>query len=170
MMNLIRQVASGDTTALEQLYTSYRTIVFRVAFSILHDKFLAEDVMQETFLKVQQKAASFRYGNNEKAWIITIARNTAIDTLKKRQTEFPQETISDTAAPSNDITDNGASERYLQLIQPLSDLDRQIISLHLAGGLKHREIAQILDMNISAVKKRYERAIKKIAKMMEEKP
>lgn len=168
MTNLIKQVAAGDTSALEKLYIYYKPIVFKVALSILNDRFLAEDVMQETFLKIQLNASSFRYGNNVKSWIMTIARNTAIDALKKRQTELPEASVCDKSDTNIDLICQDKDEKYLQLIRPLSDLDKQIISLHLIGELRHREISRILNMSTAAVKKRYERALKKIAKQMEE--
>lgn len=171
-MNLINQIAKGNNEALEKLYILYKTNVFRVALVILEDPYLAEDAVQETFMKIKQNAKTFRYGINEKGWIMTIARNAAIDILNKHKKEIVLESPIEEAGESpntaglGDITDN-ENEGFLQLIQPLGDLDKQIVSLHLIGELKHREIAGILDMNVNTVKKRYERAIKRIAKEME---
>lgn len=171
-MNLIDQIAKGNNEALEKLYVLYKTNVFRVALVILEDPFLAEDAVQDTFMKIKQNARTFRYGINEKGWIMTIARNAAIDILNRHKREIVLESpIEDTdesrnTAGSGDIPGN-ENEGFLQLIQPLNDLDKQIVSLYLISELKHREIAGILGMNVSTVKKRYERAIKRIAREME---
>lgn len=171
-MNLIGQIAKGNNEALEKLYILYKTNVFRVALVILEDPFLAEDVVQETFVKIKQNAKTFRYGNNEKGWIMTIARNVAIDILNKHKKEIVLESPIEEAGESRNTAescDNSSdkNEGFLQLIQPLNNLDKQIVSLYLISELKHREIAGILGMNVSTVKKRYERAIKRIAKEME---
>lgn len=172
-MNLINQIAKGNNEALEKLYILYKTKVFRVALVILEDPFLAEDAVQETFMKIKQSAKTFRYGTNEKAWIMTIARNAAIDILNKHKKEIVLESPIEEASEIHNAAESGdmpgdENEGFLQMIQPLNDLDKQIVSLHLISELKHREIAHILNMSVSAVKKRYERAIKRIAHEMEE--
>lgn len=169
-MNLIRQIAAGNQEALETLYQNYKTSVFRIALSVLGDTFLAEDVTQETFLKIQQHADTFRFGDNEKGWVMAIAHNTALHMLEKRKRETLQDEVQVIGITdlSDTIESGEAYQRFCQLLQPLKDLDRQIVCLHLIGELKHREIAVILDLSVGAVKKRYERAIRKIAKHLEE--
>ena len=87
-MNLIRQIAKGNNEALEKLYITYKTSVFRVALVILQEPFLAEDAVQETFLKIGQNAGTFRYGANEKGWVLAIARNVAIDIYNRHKREL----------------------------------------------------------------------------------
>ncbi len=168
MTNKIKRIGKGENKALEELFLLYKEKVFRMALAILGDRFLAEDVVQETFLRVQQNAKSYQFRNSEREWIMTIAHNIAIDILRKRKKEIVQEEIiSHREIPAAEIDcDNDIG--FLQLIEPLNELDRQIVSLHLISGLKHREIAHILNMSVSAVKKRYERAIKRISHEMEE--
>ncbi len=168
-MNLISRIADGDKEAFEKLFLLYRTKVFRVALAILKDPFLAEDVMQETALRIHETAKTYQFKNSEREWIMTIARNIAIDTLRKRQKEIVQGEITIGNETTAAETDSNINDGFLQLIEPLSETDKQIVSLHLIGELKHREIAHILNMNVATVKKRYERAIKKIAQEMEEK-
>lgn len=167
-MNVIKRVAEGDNKALEELFLLYGNKVFRLALTILNDRFLSEDVVQETFLRVQQNAKSYQFRNSEREWIMTIAHNIAIDVLRKRKKEIVQEEIISHREMSDAVTDCDNDIGFLQLIEPLNELDRQIVSLHLISGLKHREIAHILNMSVSAVKKRNERAIKRIAHEMEE--
>ncbi|MBD5486584.1 MAG: RNA polymerase sigma factor [Lachnospiraceae bacterium] len=167
-MNIIKRIAKGENKALEELFLLYKEKVFRMALAILGDQFLAEDVVQETFLKVQQNAKSYQFRNSEREWIMTIAHNIAIDILRKRKKEIVQEEIISYREMSDAVTDCDNDIGFLQLIEPLNEPDRQIVSLHLISGLKHREIAHILNMSVSAVKKRYERAIKRIAHEMEE--
>ena len=106
-MNLINQIAKGNNEALEKLYILYKTNVFRVALVILEDPFLAEDVVQETFVKIKQNAKTFRYGNNEKGWIMTIARNVAIDILNKHKKEIVLESSIEETGESRNTAESG---------------------------------------------------------------
>ncbi len=167
-MNMIKRIGKSENEALEELFLLYKDKVFRMALAILGDRFLSEDVVQETFLRVQQNAKSYQFRNSEREWIMTIAHNIAIDILRKRKKEIAQEEIISHSEIPDVVTDCDNDAGFLQLIEPLNELDRQIVSLHLISGLKHRETAHILSMSVSAVKKRYERAIKRIAHEMEE--
>lgn len=169
-MDIIKRIAKGENKALEELFLLYKEKVFRMALAILGDRFLAEDVVQETFLRVQQHAKSYQFRNSEREWIMTIAHHIAIDILRKRKKEILQEEpeILNQREIPDAVIDCDSDIGFLQLIEPLNELDKQIVSLHLISELKHREIAHILNMSVSAVKKRYERAIKRIAHEMEE--
>ncbi len=167
-MDRIKRIAKGENEALEELFLLYKDKVFRMALAVSGDRFLSEDVVQETFLRVQQNAKSYQFRNSEREWIMTIAHNIAIDILRKRKKEIVQEEIISHSEVPDVVTDCDNDAGFLQLIEPLNELDRQIVSLHLISGLKHRETAHILNMSVSAVKKRYERAIKRIAHEMEE--
>lgn len=168
MMNIIKRIAKGENKALEELFLLYKEKVFRMALAISGDRFLSEDVVQETFLRVQQNAKSYQFRNSEREWIMTIAHNIAIDMLRKRKKEIVQEEIISHREIPAAVIDCDNDIGFLRLIEPLNELDKQIVSLHLISELKHREIAHILNMSVSAVKKRYERAIKRIAHEMEE--
>ena len=103
---------------------------------------------------------------------MTIAHHTAIDMLREKKRELPKEEveIKDSESISmEEMTDKEAGEEeFLRLLGTLKEVDRQIISLHLIGELKHKEIAGVLDMSVDAVKKRYERAIKKLAEELKD--
>lgn len=170
-MDKIQRIAKGENKALEELFLLYKEKVFRTALAILGDRFLSEDVVQETFLRVQQNAKSYQFRNcerSEREWIMTIAHNIAIDILRKRKKEIVQEEITGHGEMPDSVKNRDNDIGFLQLIEPLNEPDRQIVCLHLISGLKHREIAHILNMSVGAVKKRYERAIKRIAYEMEE--
>lgn len=164
-MRLIQRVAHNDIDALDKLYCKYKTEVYRLAFSILSDYYLAEDVVQETFLKAKINADTFRYGDNERAWIMRIARNTAIDIKRKQNKENLTEIVEKDGKA--DKTTIAADEEFLNLIRPLSELDKQIVCLHLICKLKHKDIAKVIGMSTAATKKRYERAIKKLREAVE---
>lgn len=139
-------------------YEQYKTGIFRFALSILKDPQLAEDVLQETFLRILSGKGTPDPGK-EQAWLYRVARNLCYDTLRKRKRET--EEAPNTPAPAQ------ANWKYLELIAPLSAREQEIVSLKILGGLTHREIAKVLGTTTAGAKKRYERAIQKLREEME---
>ena len=76
---------------LEELYEKYKQDIFRFLLVLLKETQGAEDALQETFLKAYLHRSRYTDMQQEKAWLYTIARNTAYDMLRKRRKEFPTE-------------------------------------------------------------------------------
>ena len=83
--NFILYVAKGYPQALEAIYENIGGRMLSVAFSVLKDRYLAEDVVQDSFLKIAKNARRFKPGTNGIAWICKIVRNTALDYLKREK-------------------------------------------------------------------------------------
>ena len=81
-------IAEGDHSAFGELYEQTRRTVYYIALSYVRERMLAEDVMQATYLKVLGNAARYRRGTNARAWIARIARNEAIDLMRRRSREL----------------------------------------------------------------------------------
>lgn len=139
-------------------YEQYKTGIFRFALSILKDPQLAEDVLQETFLRILSGKGNPDPGK-EQAWLYRVARNICYDILRKRKRETQEVSIAPAAAEAN--------WEYLALIAPLSPKEQEIVSLKILGGLTHKEIAKVLGITTAGAKKRYERAISKLREEME---
>lgn len=148
-------------TTVFHWYEAYSTGVYRFSLSILKDPQLAEDVLQETFLRLLTKH-SLPDPGKEQAWLYKVARNLCYDHLRRRKKEQ-----AETSAPAASLCQEF---EFLCLIAPLSDTEQQILSLRFIGGLTHKEIAQVLGLTVHGAKKRYERAIGKLRKEMEEQP
>ena len=136
-----------------ELYEQYKTGIFRFALSILKDPQLAEDVLQETFLRLLSGKGHPAPGK-EQAFLYRVARNICYDILRKRKRET--EEVPNTAAPAE------KDWEFIEMIASLPQTDQEIVSLKIIGGLTHEEIARILRITTGAAKKRYERAIKKL--------
>lgn len=140
-------------------YGQYKTGIYRFALSLLHDPQQAEDVLQETFVKLLSGKFSCPTPGKEKAWLFKVARNLCMDILRQRRRE--QEVPPVIAAPADE---NWA---FLELISPLTQTEQQLLSLRFIGGFTHREIAKITGTTQHAAKKRCERAIQKLREEME---
>lgn len=140
-------------------YEAHRIGLYRFALSLLRSPEQAEDVLQETFVKLLTGKFSSPTPGKEKAWLYKVARNMCMDILRKRiqELELPPEL----AAPA------GENWEFLELISPLSQDEQMIVSLKFIGGFTHKEIAKITGITVHAAKKRYERAIQKLREEME---
>src|SRR5512134_465526 len=118
---LVIQVARGDSAALEVIYDRYASRVLGISLKILGDQALAEDILQETFWRVWQSAATFRSQLGPfTGWLFRIARNLAIDAYRRRNVR-PQTIVSANGSdPILDETpdpDMDVAEQALSILQ-----------------------------------------------------
>jgi len=159
--HLIINIADGKVTDLSELYLKLKTSIFAFALSILRDYYSAEDVMQETFLKVTVNAKEYQKGTNAKAWIFSIARNLCLDRLRIKKGE--ELTEKATVSSNADFEEKVASTiDFNQMLEPLDETERQIIALRFSGELKNTQIAEIINMSPVNVRTKYSRALKKL--------
>lgn len=144
---------------VQSWYDAYRVGLYRFALSLLRSPEQAEDVLQETFLRLLTARFSVPTPGKEKAWLFKVARNLCMDILRKRIREL--ELPPDLSAPPEE------NWEFLELISPLTQTEQEILSLKFIGGFTHAEIAKITGTTVHAAKKRYERAIQKLREEME---
>jgi RNA polymerase sigma-70 factor (ECF subfamily) len=164
---LLLCVAGGEQEALEALYHGTRAAVYALALSLLKNTHDAEDVTQDTYVRIWENAAAYRPQGSPMAWILTVARNLA--RMKLRQ-GAKYETLDEQqwdAIPAE--CDLAIEERHLlqTALAKLSDEERQIVLLHAVSGLKHREIARLLEKPLATVLSKYNRALKKLKTQLE---
>lgn len=168
--SLFPRIAAGDREAFFLLYEKCSSSVFAYALSILRNRTDAEDVMQDTFLKIRSAAHLYKPQGKPLAWIFTIARNLCLMKLRRRShtASLPEEdNVQDLEFDGIENT-----EDRLVLEKAFTVLPRdtcQIIMLHAVSGMKHREIAKILNMPLPTVLSKYNRGIKKLRSELEEK-
>lgn len=165
---LMAGLAAGDRDALAQLYHRTRAAVYGLALSILGSGHDAEDVTQDTYVTAWEKCHLYRPQGTPMAWLLTITRNLARMKLRDRgrTQDFSEEQWMAIPAQSPAVTpeDRAVLEAALNI---LSDQERQIVVLHAAAGLKHREIAQLLELPLPTVLSKYRRALSKLKTKLE---
>ncbi len=154
---LIVKTARGDNEAFSELYEGTKRGVYAFLFSYLKHKEDVEDALQTVFLKIKKGAASYREGTNGKAWILQIAKNQALNEIKKRNRT---ETIEGKDFSAPPVERDGTVNEIMQKV--LSNDERQIVVLHVLWGYRHREIAQIINAPIGTVTSKYKRSIAKL--------
>lgn len=157
----LQDIAQGSMTALLQLYQELHRSIYALLLSIVKNKSLAEDLLQETFITVYSKAHLYVPRTNGRAWVF---RNLAYDALRKAKFTAPLEMDSgDGASLPNSRVEN---LDLMSALLELDEADRQIVVLHVVAGFKHREIADFLSLPHSTVRWRYRRALSKLAAIL----
>lgn len=164
--DLMIKIGNNDDLAFGDLFEKCKKGVFSFLYTYTNDRCLAEDLVQETFIKVKINAGSYKAGTNASAWILQIAKNTALDFLRKnRQTaDIDDLHIADTRKDADETL-----ALHDALNTCLEDGDRQIVLLHVVYGYKHREIAKILDIPLGTVLWKYNAALKRLKRFLSEK-
>jgi RNA polymerase sigma-70 factor (ECF subfamily) len=155
-----------DPAAVEDLYAEYGGAVFTVAISILHDRHLAADATQDTFVKAWRNAGSFDPTRDFGPWIYAIARNAAIDILRRRRGEDPSERVLDTAVFPAGIERVWETFEVRHAVDRLPTEERDVVRLTHLAGLTHVEAAEELGIPVGTVKSRSHRAHRRLAKWL----
>lgn len=164
---LIKKFINGDQSAFEKIYIQTRESVYYTALAILRDRALAEDVMQTTYLNVLRNISQYKHGTNAAAWIVRIARNEALNLKKSRSREqYVDERENEGAFGAYRHDEYGLLIDLARKI--LSEEEFTIVMLVTAGGYKRREIAGMLGMPVPTVTWKYNEALAKMRKSLEQ--
>lgn len=162
---LLLRVGQGDREAFARLYSLTRGAVYALALSLLRDAHEAQDVAQDVYVKVWESAPAYRPQGSPMAWLLTVARNLARSRLRRsgRQIALDEEAWNAIPAAAPDVEDRQLLQGALAR---LGAEEREIVLLHAVTGLKHREIAQLLELPLSTVLSKYHRGLKKLRAQM----
>ena len=170
---LITSLASPqhDASAMEELYERIRVPVYAYALSLVKNPYDAEDILHDTLLSVYHAAHSYEPLGKPMAWILTIARHHGYGLLRQRRhlADIPEDALDTYVQDKPTVT---PEDRIVleQCLTALSDTERQIVVMHAVAGMKHRHIAELLQLPLSTVLSKYNRAIKKIRKKLSVSP
>jgi RNA polymerase sigma-70 factor, ECF subfamily len=190
---LVQRVAGGDELALGELYDRHAHAVFRLAFRLVGDRQLAEEVLQETYLALWNRAELFKpAAGSLTAWLLTIARNRSVDRLRaagRRPTQLPMSAVvgaderDDAAewtlaagtliAAAQEIVDPQMAldqawlkDTVRQALDGVPDAERRAIELAYYEELTQTEIAERLGWPLGTVKTRTRRALSRLRSVL----
>jgi RNA polymerase sigma-70 factor, ECF subfamily len=171
------RVAQRDKAAFGQLYDQYSGILFSIAVRVLRDEKDAEDVIQEVFVQIWNKAASYdATAGKPLNWFITITRHRSIDRLRalQRRFEYIHELTESLEAEATDAgtwsSEVEAGERSIVVRGALQNLpaeQREAIEFAFFGGLTHEQIAARLHQPLGTIKARIRRGMLKLRESLE---
>ena len=166
---LIRNVSRYNVSSFEDLYNITSSSVFGLAYSIVGNKADADDVVQDVFISIYEKANQYKGGGKAMAWIFTITKNHALMRIRdrKKRKHVNLDDIYDVGIENTIEEDVYKENTIRKILDTLNEDERQIVIMHAMSNIKHKDIALIMNMNISTVISKYRRSIKKIKKELE---
>jgi RNA polymerase sigma-70 factor (ECF subfamily) len=161
----IEKLKLKDDEAFSIVYNETKNAVYSIIYAIIKNQTNCEDLMQDTYITMLEKLDQFDTKKNFLPWLLTIARNKAVDHYRKYKKELLFD-ISDNETITPSISPDGERSILVrEMLNILSDIEREIFLLSIINNLKRREIAKILEMPLGTVLWHYNNAIKKIKKI-----
>lgn len=165
---IIKDIIGGDGNKFDLLYNKYSKKIYNIVYRLTMDEFLAEDIMQEVFIKVYRNLNKFKFKSSFYTWLYRIAINssiTGIKKLKKNQEkilfdDMPMEDID----PYTKIEKKILNEKIRITINKLSKKQKFVFTLRFYENLPFADISEILKITESSAKTNYHYALKKIKK------
>ncbi len=165
---LIEQCLKNDKAAQKVLYQTYASKMYAVCLRYASKRVMADDILQEAFIKVFKYLPSFKFQGSFEGWIRRIVVNTALDHIKRFAEPFEdlEENISESVTINTDeITSNLSVQDLITIIQELPEGKRMIFNLYVFEGYNHKEIAEMLGISVMTSKGQ----LSKAKKMLQEK-
>jgi RNA polymerase sigma-70 factor (ECF subfamily) len=168
---LVARVKEGDEGALEALVARHFAGVYDLVFRLVRDSALAEDITQESFVKMWKHLDSYDTNRNFKTWIFRIAHNTTIDWLRKRKhkvfsdfnteegDDFETTLVDDTPLPDELFEKKELAHTLEKALAKMSTSSRELLLLRLRENLTFEEVAEALDRPLNTIKSQYRRAL-----------
>ena len=177
-IELLRQIGQGDCRCFEALYDRFSRVLFSIAHRVLNNQEAAEDVLQDVFVQIWEKAALYDPSRGKPmTWAITLTRNKAIDRLRstQRRSRLQDDLLheSQTAEQFDDkssfdaVSSVETGELVRAAIAKLSKDQREAIELAFFSSLTQTEISERLNEPLGTVKARIRRGMLKLRELLD---
>lgn len=178
---LMRRIAEQDEAALAALYDRYSSLLFGLVLRIVKERQEAEDLLQDIFLQVWEKAPAFDHNRGHLyGWLVTLSRNRSIDRIRQKQSlNRRHRKLEEGTALEEPLQQNAhnpfalvvALEKASQVrdaLQHLPQEQKDVIMLAYFGGYSQSEVAHLLDVPLGTVKTRTRQGMRKLHTMLRE--
>lgn len=168
LRRLLTRIAAGEREALAELYHCTRAAVYGLALSYLRNAQDAQDLTQDVYVQVWDHAEQYRPTGSPLGWILTVCRNLCRTQLRREERRAALSDEEWDAIPAEDRGLDAVGRTLLRhALAALGEEERQIVLLHAVAGMKHREIAALLELPLATVLSKYHRALKKMRIILE---
>ena len=161
-----------DPEMLRAAIDRHAAYIYRIALSIVRDRALADDVVQETMIRAWRGGPIQPDGDMPRAWLARVARNAAIGILRRRREElYGSDAIPEAESsvnPARTVEGRAALDQLRGALGALDEGDRALIVLREIEGMTYEEIAETMELPLSTVKTRLFRARQQLKRALEE--
>ena len=165
------RIRAGDKDALKEIYETYHEYIFHLLLGITGNYQDAEDLSIEFFIKLWNLGAQYVPGGGHRRWMTVIARNLALDYLRRKGREVPlsdeqmSQEADKTPTEESGYTET-EDEMYVEkALASLNPVEREIVHMKVLGGLTFRDIADVLKIPLGTVTWRYRQAVSKLRRL-----
>ena len=171
-LELVGRIRRRDEAALGTLYDRYGTLLFTVSLRIVGDRESAEEITQESFLKIWQRPDLFDASRGGlRTWLVSVTRNRSVDLLRSKASPRRPETALENveqllSSPDawEEVSRDLTAQRVRAAVRELPTEQRQVVELAFFGGYRYVEIAQLTGAPEGTVKSRLRLALDKVRK------
>ena len=166
------KIKDGDSTAFEELYDQFATVMFSLALQILNDRWEAEEVIQDIFAVLWKKPDAYSPTKGKfSSWLLVLTRNRSIDRYRSRKRRLDRGESDDILQSRPDQKDRDGAEHATasdehehlhRAFSVLPDEQRRVLELSYFKGMNQVEIAEKLDISLGTVKSRTRLGIEKL--------
>lgn len=179
---LLDRIAEGDEEALAQLYDLYSPVVFGLIRTIVNSKEIAEDLLQEIFLVIWERADHFDASKGSVyTWLVTLARNKSIDRIRSKSYRMQQKNLSNeqTVTFTNLVSDENSPHESMWLdeqaeiirnaLNNIPDKQREVLEIAYFEGFSQSKIAETYNIPLGTVKTRMREGLDKLRALLKDK-
>lgn len=168
---LARDLKNGHAEVFDELYEITHKVVFYSVLSILKDRSIAEDIVQDTYLRMLKSIERYQE-NNFMGYLVTMAKNLAYNeyTQRKKTTylDTDYDFMSDFSLMSQIEIDLEHRDIIEKALNALDESEKNVVIMHTIGGLSHREIAEVVNKPLGTITWIYAKAVKKMKMTLKE--
>lgn len=162
----LRKLQQEDKKAWEEIYQLLYPTIFRYTFSLVKDYYQAEDITQEVFIRIEKYKHRYVPGTNVKAWVYQMTKNLIYTKLRQKKEVAIEDEKLDFLIHQEYLKPTTDLSFVNDALGCLTEKEKQVVTLHLYGGLKHYETAKVLHLPYSKVRSTYTYALAKIRKKL----
>ena len=173
LLDWLSRTANRDRMAFQRLYDASAPQLFAIAYRMLGERSLAEDVLQDAYVKIWHRAGDYHQQRGTvMVWMTSILRYRAIDLLRRRKgpvlpSDSATEYEDDSSLP-DELSEHWQDQTLLRsCLERLSQTQQRCISLAFFGGLTHHQVSQRLALPLGTIKSRIRRSLARLRECME---
>ena len=168
---LVHRLWHGDVDALHELYHRYKDDLLTVAMALLGDPHAAEDCVHDVFVHFAGAPADLRANKSLRGYLMRCVTNRAKNLLRRQRLQTvpaqdERHRASEGDNPARRLVMSEESSRAFEALAKLPPEQREVITLHLHGQMRFREIADELNLSINTVQSRYRYGIEKLKALL----